>query len=209
VLSDDELASGCIPGLSNTEQELRDAQCLSSLEQLRNHLHIKSRLITHKGIHVRHQGPNTRARALIKRNETKIRQLTQKYQDARAALLLLAGGNDAAVGWEVLKEEDVRCMEDSEELEKRANREHERQLRRDRRERDEAAEGDAGADEYVPPAPKTPGEGRRTISWLWLAAGQGAAADPGLLNGKCRLYSYISYLTFNRASNRVVKVPRT
>lgn len=183
ALSEQQVAGGCISGLAEIEQQLREAQCVDSLEQLRNHLHIKARLITHKGLHVRHQGPSTRARSLITRNDLKIRQLTVKYQAARAALLLLSGGDESTLEWEVLKEEDVRCMEDSEELVKRAKREHERQLRRDRAARNEPEPGDADADNYVPPVPKTRGESRTTISWLWQAAGHGSDNDAELLGG--------------------------
>ncbi|KAJ6524090.1 hypothetical protein DFH09DRAFT_1250860 [Mycena vulgaris] len=38
---------------------MRDAQCAAALMRLRNQLHIKSRLLTYKKIHSRHQGPNT------------------------------------------------------------------------------------------------------------------------------------------------------
>jgi hypothetical protein len=186
---------GCVPGLVEIEQKLREAQCVDSLEQLRNHLHMKARLITHKGLHVRHQGPNTRARSLINRNDLKIRQFTMKYQAARVALLALNGDDEATLGWELLKEDDVRCMEDSEELEKRAKREQARQLRRERAARNQSLAEDADADNYVPPVPRTRGESRQTISWLWQAAGHGSDNDAGLLGGTSPIIIYMLHIT--------------
>jgi len=191
ALSEEQVSGGCVSGLAEIEQQLREAQCVDSLEQLRNHLHIKARLITHKGLHIRHQGPNTRARSLLTRNDFKIRQLTVKYQAAWTALLLLNGGDESTMKWEVLKEEDVRCMEDTEELQKRAIREHERHLRRERAACNQPAPGDAEADNYVPPAPKTRGESRTTISWLWLAAGEGSDCDAELLSGTFFFFFYM------------------
>jgi hypothetical protein len=56
---------GCVPGLAEIEQKLCEAQCVDSLKQLQNHLHMKAHLITHKGLYVWHQGPNTHAHSLI------------------------------------------------------------------------------------------------------------------------------------------------
>ena len=75
----------CTGDLGQIEERLRDAQLLASLDQLRVHLHIKSRLVTYKNRHVRHQVPNTRARRRIEVNEGKIIALAEKYRAARKA----------------------------------------------------------------------------------------------------------------------------
>jgi hypothetical protein len=111
------LLAQCSPGLVDLEKQLREAQCISSLEQLRNQLFIKARFLVHKGLHLRHQAATTRARALLDRNERKIWLHAAKYRDARAALL--RHHDDASnFEWEELKQEDIRCMEDSDALEK-------------------------------------------------------------------------------------------
>ena len=144
--------SRCSPGLLGLEMQFREAQCCSSLERLRNQLFIKTRFLIHKGLHIRHQAANTRARALLDRNERKIRLHALKYRDARAALL--RHHDDASTfEWEELKQEDIRCMEDPDDLERRAKK-------------------------------ATPGESRRKLSWIWMAAAQGAEGDTGMHDGE-------------------------
>ncbi|KAJ7681054.1 hypothetical protein DFH06DRAFT_1265705 [Mycena polygramma] len=106
-------------GLQVMEDEIRDAQCTMALVSLRLQLHIKSRFFTYKNLQTRNQGPNTRARSLVNRNESKIRLHSEKYQMAWEAKHKLAGGDASKVGWRLLRQEDIRCMEDPEEREKR------------------------------------------------------------------------------------------
>ena len=149
--------SQCSLGLLDLEKQLREAQCSSSLERLRNHLFIKTRFLIHKGLHVRHQAANTRARALLDRNERKIRLHALKYRDARAALLR-HHDDVSSFEWEELKQEDIRCMEDPDDLEKCAMK-------------------------------ATLGESRRKLSWIWMAAAQGAEGDAGMHDGEHPYFS--------------------
>ena len=153
-LSAVELAQ-CTPGLSELEKQLREAQCSSSLERLRNQLFIKTRFLIHKGLHLRHQAATTRARALLDRNERKIRLHAAKYRDARAALLRYHGDDESNFEWEELKQEDIRCMEDPDALEKRA----------------------------MKATKPTLGESKRKLSWIWMAAAQGANSDSRMHDG--------------------------
>jgi hypothetical protein len=155
--------SRCAVALLEIEKPLREAQCHAALECLRDQLFMKARYLVHKGLHLRHQAANTRARALLDRNERKIRLHAAKYRDARAALLRIHG-NTSGFDWEELKPEDIRCMEDPEALEKRANKEVEREALR------------AGQDGASAAGKKTtPGEGRRKLSWIWMAAASSAS----------------------------------
>lgn len=148
-LSSRERSGSCYKGLGDIELRLRDAQCQSSLDQLRNQLHIKSRLLTYKGINVRHQGPNTRARSLITRNEAKICLHAEKYRAARAAKCRLLDGDNESVEWMPLRQEDVRCMQDAEDLEVQKKKEEERRA--------------TGTKEV-----RGSKEGYRQLSWIWL-----------------------------------------
>ena len=66
--------------------------------------------------------------------------------------------------WEELKPEDIRYMEDPEALEKRANKKVECEALR------------AGQDSASAAGKKTtPGEGRRKLSWIWMAAASSAS----------------------------------
>ncbi|KAJ7753859.1 hypothetical protein B0H16DRAFT_1316820, partial [Mycena metata] len=116
ALSEAEREAGCTLGLLEMEMLLRDAQCRMSLVRLRNQLHIKTRYLNYKKLHARHQGPNTRARTIVTRNETKIRLHSEKYQTAWNAILAVAGGDESKVGWKKLRKADIRCMEDAEDL---------------------------------------------------------------------------------------------
>jgi hypothetical protein len=110
---------GCMASVQLIEGLAHDAQCSASLVRLHNELHIKSRFMTYKQNHSRHQGANTRSRTLVARNESKIRLHSEKYQAAWNAMRLLEGGDPAKVGWQLLRKEDIRMMEDAEELTKR------------------------------------------------------------------------------------------
>ncbi|KAK7018429.1 CxC2 domain-containing protein [Favolaschia claudopus] len=185
ALSSAERDVGCIAGVQLVENVARDAQCSEALLRLRNQLHIKSRFFTYKELHVRNQGANTRARNLVARNESKILLHSAKYQAAWAALRNLNGG--AKSGWRKLRREDVRTMEDPEELTKREalrKKQTERRKEKLRRLREEGEflasdsddESGQSADETDDgeaddPMVGTRAENRREVSWIWTGAG--------------------------------------
>ncbi|KAJ7730570.1 hypothetical protein B0H16DRAFT_1469541 [Mycena metata] len=68
---------------------------------------------------VRHQGASTRT-CTIPRNESKIGLHLEKYQIPWETIRLLGDGNPDKVGWQVLKKDNIRCMEDTEDLAKKA-----------------------------------------------------------------------------------------
>ncbi|KAJ7805539.1 hypothetical protein B0H13DRAFT_2244255 [Mycena leptocephala] len=116
----------CRPRLANIEEMLRSAQCREALSRLRLQLHIKSRFLIYKGNHARHQGANTRSHTIVARNEGKIRLHSEKFQMAWEAIRLLSpDGDPATVGWPKLKADDIRCMEDTEDLLAESLRAHE------------------------------------------------------------------------------------
>ncbi|KAJ7028789.1 hypothetical protein C8F04DRAFT_1265542 [Mycena alexandri] len=169
----------CASTLAEMEEELRDAQCREALVRLRNQLHVKSRFLIYKGIHSRAQGPNTRSRLLVTHNETKIRLHSEKYQTSWEALRRLSlDGDPAQVGWQQLRATDVRCMEDEEDLEKKAERMERDKGRRLKRKREliehgqlpAEADDDDPMDVDIVPAERV-AENRRQVSWIWTVAG--------------------------------------
>ncbi|KAF7792933.1 hypothetical protein EIP86_004036 [Pleurotus ostreatoroseus] len=102
----------CHPGLAEMEERLREGQMCSSLDKLRIHLHIKSRLVSFKDRHIRHQRANTRARNKILANELKIISFAEKYRAARQARISLNPVGEWSQRWRELRREDVRCMQD-------------------------------------------------------------------------------------------------
>ncbi|KAJ7728436.1 hypothetical protein DFH07DRAFT_969869 [Mycena maculata] len=135
--------AGCMAGLGNMEEMMRDAQCRTALERLRTQLN---------------------------------------YQVAWEAIRrLIPSGDGAKVGWQQLTRDDVRCMEDDNDIERNAARRN-AQVERARRKRLELlehgllpAEQDdewEGMDEEG--SLRVP-ENRRRVSWIWTVAGAGSS----------------------------------
>jgi hypothetical protein len=188
ALAPQDRSSGSMREVANMETALREGQCRTSLEQIRTQLHIKSRLLTYKGRNVCHQGPNTRARVLIDRNDSKIKLNVLKYGEARVALLKLEGVAEDVFVWRKLEDKDIHCMEDAEQLENderrvraKENRKHVGQTMH---------EGSAMS------------ECHRTISWLFLDTETGGGSLKGVYKGQSHLeFGFVSgYLSiFNIA----------
>ncbi|KAJ7912863.1 hypothetical protein B0H13DRAFT_2232401 [Mycena leptocephala] len=168
ALTTQQQAMEPLKGLTVIEDSLRNAQCSTALAH--------------------HQGANTRSRTIVARNESKIHLHSEKYQMAWEAKRKLADGNAEEVGWRMLREGDIRCMEDAEEIERGVEKRKAQMDRRRRREDELQANGE------LPPL--TPeeladraralrgGENVREVSWIWTAAGS-AGTDAELEEGKC------------------------
>ncbi|KAJ7795526.1 hypothetical protein B0H14DRAFT_2391573 [Mycena olivaceomarginata] len=166
ALSEAEHANGgCANRLLEMELVIRDAQCRGALVKLRNQLVIKGQFLNYKALHARHQGATTRARSIVNHNELKIRLHSEKYQVAWNALWMNAGQDEQLVGWKKLKKEDIRCMEDAEDLAaKEAKLEVPAWLNA---EEEEEEDGDGEGDDVEGRV----GESRRGVSWIWMGGG--------------------------------------
>ncbi|KAL4261007.1 hypothetical protein AB1N83_010110 [Pleurotus pulmonarius] len=167
----------CDQRLLEVERRLREARCQSALDDLRNLLFVKSRLVSYKDRNVRHQAANTRARTLINRNESKIKLQALKYETSRSALKTLAGGDEKGLKWPALKPEHIRCMEDPDTTKKkevcnvRASESGRDDVVVIINEGKQGSEEEEGEDRAVVAC-----EGYRTISWIWMdAVGRGSA----------------------------------
>ncbi len=158
-------ATICDPELCNTEQRLRDAQAQESLESLRRQLHTRTFANKYKIKHAVGQDANTRARQWLASIERRAMSSVKIYRHARAALLELRGPRPWENALKVLQDDDVRSLNE------RALTEQEKIERAAlRRTMGMPEEGILGrAYESGPPI----GEGRRTLSWIWLAEGAG------------------------------------
>ncbi|KAJ7895669.1 hypothetical protein B0H13DRAFT_1624341 [Mycena leptocephala] len=178
---------GCPDKLISMEDSMREAQCRTSLVRLRSQLHVKSRLLLYKKNHSRAQHMNTRSRTIVARNESKIRLHSEKFQMAWEARRQLAGGDAKKVGWPRLRKEDIRCMQDAEQVSRNTEK------RRKANERRVQREGELRALGELPPLPEEDaednemitrgGESFREISWIWTVAGT-AGTDEELEDGK-------------------------
>ncbi|KAJ3979173.1 hypothetical protein F5890DRAFT_1379597, partial [Lentinula detonsa] len=61
-----ERISGCRSGLASIEEQLREAHLRASLNSLRNHLHMKFRLLTYRKTNVKAQGMITKSQAFTR-----------------------------------------------------------------------------------------------------------------------------------------------
>jgi hypothetical protein len=182
ALSEDLRATGCNKGVEGIELHFRDAQCRSALDQIRNHLYVKSRFRTYKGAQVRHQGVTMRARGLMDRNDEKIQMHSERYVAAWEATRALV--EEANVSWHRLNPNtDLRCMDSEEDralgnLRKQRGRKH---RRGEPATEADVAEGVAEGQRRRDPT----GEGRRRISWIWMGADTSASAtnDAVLVGG--------------------------
>lgn len=172
--------------LAEIESRFRDGQCSSSLHDLRHGLLVKRRIYTFKTIHVRKQKKSTRSRTLLKNQQNRIDSAAATYRRAHAAKGALVGSyirgdpkatkaTDEMVGWHTLQDADIRMMVDAEEEERRKQRPMKsRQKEAKKLNADGNIQGIPGA-----------GEGRRVISWIWLAAdvGNGFSTSQALYDG--------------------------
>ncbi|KAJ6458474.1 hypothetical protein C8R45DRAFT_843740 [Mycena sanguinolenta] len=166
----------CVDGLEHVKALLCDAQCRTGLTRLRNQLHIKSRLLTYKKNHVWHQGANTRSRTIVTWNESKIRLHSEKYQTAWEALRKLNSGDEMLVGWRVLKRDDIRCMEDAEDLRKKEKQRSTREAKWRAKNSELLAHGmlPAELEDDMDDEEEDVGRGtenRRQVSWIWAVTG--------------------------------------
>ncbi|KAF8214216.1 hypothetical protein K438DRAFT_1956307 [Mycena galopus ATCC 62051] len=176
ALSKELRASGCNKGVAAIELCSRDAQCPSALDQIRHHLHIKSRFRTYKGGQVRHQGATTRSRDLMNRNDEKMRMYSDKYIAAWEAKRALVGKGNVA--WHQLDpKKDLRCM-DSEEDRALGNKRKQRGNGKGRK----VGAGEPRTEEDIAAGmqqgqrrPDPTGEGRREISWIWMGVDTSSA----------------------------------
>lgn len=144
-----EERQACAAGLTEIEERLRDGQMHDTLNQLRTHLHTKTRLVNFKTRHVHNQVANTRARRKIDANDTRLTAFAARYRQARSAKYRLVGPGAWEKTWRVLASSDVRTLQ-----------------------------GDVHEPKVTEPgnvlgtlfAPES--EGRRRVSWIWLSADQ-------------------------------------
>ena len=131
----------CSTAVQQSESRVREPQARDALQDLRRQLHTIAHLVSYKQREARHQGANTRARAEIAKHEKRKERAVERYRRARSALLALRGSGD----WErelcVLRDEDVRHLQDDDEKTKKK-----------KRKRKEVAEG------------------TRIVSWIWRGA---------------------------------------
>ncbi|KAJ7741395.1 hypothetical protein B0H16DRAFT_1464573 [Mycena metata] len=144
---------GCVRGLLDMEAKLRIAQCGNALVKLRARLHAKRHFIMFRNEHVTGQIQSTKARTLIGQIGERVDACAVKYRHARASLIRLSG--EAPPEFRELRPQDVQLDGDAGESDAAA--------------RKKLAMISAGRGARAPR--NAPGASRRTMSWIWTAAG--------------------------------------
>lgn len=89
---------------------------------------------------------------------------------------MLANGDESKIKWRLLRQEDIRCMEDPDVTKKK---EVQHALATEGR-RDDTVHGEEGEDA----APLVAREGYRTVLWIWMDAAEvGPATGEGMDKG--------------------------
>jgi hypothetical protein len=148
----------CSERLYTFEWQLRHLQAHNALNELRNHLRLCSHLWMHKNRFERGQRPNTRARNVIERCNSRIAAAAKKYIAACAALVVLAHRTNK-VGWE----EELKVLDPAK---------HCRALEDDA---DDPVSGNGS---------KRLNEGSQARSWIWQTPGMAIDGEGGLHDGR-------------------------
>ncbi|KAJ3765551.1 hypothetical protein FB446DRAFT_709371 [Lentinula raphanica] len=209
-LSADERRTGCHAGLAKIEEQMQEAQLRSMLDSLRNHLHMKSRLLTYRKSNVKAQSMITKSQALLKRNQKQIDSDVHRYRTAWLALENLRGAGSS--GWKRLKSSDVRMMDGGED---RALGMAQKRIGKKRQEAESVAsasslnlfdssdrnssEGDNLNDSTaLRRARSGVGEEFRETSWIWKEGGNGNLIDTHALEEFIRVEWSKSYSRVQR-----------
>lgn len=154
-------ARTCQAYLFAVEADLRYGQAHDALEEVRRHLRTRTSTNRFKIKNITGQRANTRARTLQKSIDKRIKISTAKYRCARAAHLALIGPGVWESVLQALEPADVRALNE------RSLTTHEEEESRRLRLRTRLPNEN---DEFTIDETTTggPGEGFRTLSWIWL-----------------------------------------
>ncbi|KAJ3963733.1 hypothetical protein EV361DRAFT_813085 [Lentinula raphanica] len=171
--------------LVQIELRVRDAQCRKFLGELRHTLICKQRLLTYKNQHARHQAATTRSRGLINRQQSRVAYYRDSYRHAWQCKFRLCGGDEEAVGWQKLGDQDVRPLVDLDEALKKLSKS---KMYKGARMTEKVSETRGTA---------LIGEKSRVLSWIWYAAepGDGFSTEKALHEGLrvewCKAYARV------------------
>jgi hypothetical protein len=118
--------TACLPALRQHEFRLREAQAYESLDELRDHLRLRTHMYKYKNKNIVGQRANTRCQNIISTVQDKANTSATKYRTARAAIVKLSPHCVDNEGWRgrllPLAEEDIRALKEGEEGESEGRR---------------------------------------------------------------------------------------
>jgi hypothetical protein len=137
----------------------------------------------------------------VARNESKIRLHSEKYQTAWEGIRKLNNGDEGMVGWRVLRREDIRCMEDAEDLRKKAKAREAQNMKRRQKKAELRAQGllsveeeeEMDCDEEEEGVDDRGPENQRLVSWIWTLAGT-EGSDAAFGEGASKIWMAVMVL---------------
>lgn len=149
----------CANGFADIEARVRHADASEALDDLRRNLRTRTYLNKWRGKNVSGQNRGTRARAVQHRIDVKVHAAKTRYRHSHKALYALQGSGPWELILQVLRDEDVRALNER-ELTDREKEEREFRIRHGHRSVDDSRGGVVVEGAL--------GEGRRKLSWIWM-----------------------------------------
>ncbi|KAG6819394.1 hypothetical protein H0H93_012241 [Arthromyces matolae] len=146
-----------IQNLVSIEDSLREAHANQALGDLRKQLRLRTFSLKFKNENANSQGTYTRMRALQDQITARIRAAAVRYRAAREALMSLRGSGSWEDSLRVLKDHDIRGVNEHSVVEEEATA-HKRALT--------LANGEIAT---LSTLHLTTGDGHRTASWIWFS----------------------------------------
>ncbi|KAJ7761472.1 hypothetical protein B0H14DRAFT_3510958 [Mycena olivaceomarginata] len=163
ILDDGQRGRACVPGLCEVEAQMRVGEAKEALEVVRNALRTRTKISRFRIRNYTGQGALTRGQGILRQVTIKLHIGKIHYRYARAALGVLRGHGEWEQELQVLREEDVRGLN-----ERSISVEEESQLEQ----LDELTRSLATPAGISVAAGLAAGEGAHTLSWIWYKAGK-------------------------------------
>ncbi|KAJ7068939.1 hypothetical protein B0H15DRAFT_807369 [Mycena belliarum] len=158
----------CAVGLPEIESRMREGEAGEALEMVRQGLRARTLTNRFRIKNYTGQGALTRGQGILRQINIKVHLAKLQYRYSRAALLVLRGHGVWEQKLKVLREEDVRALnERALAVEDEAREEHVDELTR-------ALQRPAGV---AVAEGLAAGEGSHTLSWIWYTVGAGSDSD--------------------------------
>jgi hypothetical protein len=176
ILDDGQRGRACVPGLCEVEARMQVGEAKEALEVVRDALRTRTKISRFRIRNYTGQGALTRGQGILRQVTIKLHIGKIHYRYARAALGVLRGHGEWEQELQVLREEDVRGLN-----ERSISVEEELRLEQ----LDELTRSLATPAGISVAAGLAAGEGAHTLSWIWYKAGKPLDEnDPKLHEGK-------------------------
>lgn len=178
----------CAEGLADVEARVREATAFDSLDDLRRNLFTRTYVNKWRGKNVSGQRRSTRARTLQHNVDMKVHEAKTRYRASRHALLALRGGGIWENALKELRDDDVRALNE------RSMTDQEREQREHRVRTGTEVADDARDGVFIQ---GTRGEGKRTVSWIWMTVSKDDDS-PEMIQGEyCSIHHLHAPLTIH------------